>query len=38
LGTIKRRAFLKKGRVIPGDRLEGTLPGGVGKWQAERKR
>ncbi len=29
---------IAKGRVASGDRLEGTLPGGVGKWRAEKKR
>ncbi len=29
---------IAKGRVVSGDRLEGTLPGGLGQWRAERKR
>jgi ferredoxin len=29
---------IAKGKVVSGDRLEGTLPGASGKWRAERKR
>jgi Fe-S-cluster-containing hydrogenase component 2 len=29
---------IAKGRIVSADRLEGTLPGGAGKWRAEKKK
>ena len=29
---------IAKGQVVSGDRLEGTLPGGQGRWRAEKKK